>query len=415
MVGLVAGTNLSGQPTESPTGESGLVVHEWGTFTSFAGPNGELRRFNIRIGDDLPAFVRAKLPGSAQWGSANDGDFEKAQTLAMQRMETPVIYFYNKPGDKPIEVDVEVRMPKGVVTEAFPPVSFASPGTMGGKFQTTVPEGGSIVRWQKVRTQAKYCCDFLGMLDAGTSHYAAARATDSDLLLFPFEGQERQEKFLFYRGIAEGDLGLKARAAGKDRFILDRSDKGEPSSVFAVEVSGRTVRFAQVNGVKAGQQISLPQDSSTTAAALGEAVASALEHAGLYRREAVAMVDTWKHLWFGESGARLLVILPQAAIDENLPLTISPSPRELKRVFVARLEMLTPEKSAWIEGLIERLDRASDDAEREVLNRQLASLGRFRGPAVQYAREVLRARPKATSAAELPDGGTLKDTAVGCR
>ena len=39
------------------------------------------------------------------------------------------------------------------------------------------------------------------------------------------------EDLLFYRGIAKGDLGLKAKPMGNDRFTIERSDAG-PLSTF---------------------------------------------------------------------------------------------------------------------------------------------------------------------------------------
>jgi hypothetical protein len=62
---------------------------------------------------------------------------------------------------------------------------------------------------------------------------------------------------------------------------------------------------------------------------------------GLYRDEAHAMVETWKDSWF-EEGSRLIYIVPCGFIDNVLPVTIDPEPGQVVRVFVARLEIVTP-------------------------------------------------------------------------
>ena len=71
----------------------GLTVHEWGTFTSVAGPDGKAIEWLPAGGPtDLPCFVKLGgagekgLPATEQGGRAN-------RTLV--RMETPVLYFYS--------------------------------------------------------------------------------------------------------------------------------------------------------------------------------------------------------------------------------------------------------------------------------------------------------------------------------
>jgi hypothetical protein len=63
---------------------------------------------------------------------------------------------------------------------------------------------------------------------------------------------------------------------------------------------------------------------------------------GLYAKEAAAMVNTWRDSWF-EEGTRLFYFLPQRAVDQILPLDITPAPAHVTRAFVGRLEVITPE------------------------------------------------------------------------
>ena len=77
---------------------------------------------------------------------------------------------------------------------------------------------------------------------------------------------------------------------------------------------------------------------------------------GLYRREAEAMVDTWRDSWF-EEGTRLFYIAPRTAIDAILPLEITPLPDHVARVFVGRIELVTPRTEREVEAAIAGNDR----------------------------------------------------------
>jgi hypothetical protein len=396
-LGFVAAVCLGGAGSAS-TAPEGLVVHEWGTFTSFSGPSGDLKRFGVRVGDDLPGFVRARMGGSA-WAPIQPGMFGKEDLLALQRMETPVIYFYS---DKPRDVSVEVRLNSGEVTEVFPPVSASTASSLSAVnsvatavqpavsappwasfYSDNAVRGESVVRWDNLHIRSRFCCDVTSFLDAGTSHYASARATDADPVTFDLDGKESAERFVFYRGVTESDLGVHARATGKDGFVIDRVEHGPLGAVFAVEIQDGRVRFAQADGVQAGARMLLPVETSSEEG-LEEAMTAALARAGLYDREAAAMVATWKHLWFGESGTRLLAILPQETVDGVLPLRVSPEPASVSRVFVARLEMLTPERLEEIKVLLKQR-QGSNVLEQGAAEEGLRTLGRFYGPAVKLA------------------------------
>src|SRR5881394_3442259 len=71
----------------------GMTVHEWGTFTSIAGANGEATSWrSYATPADLPCFVH-RFPGF------------KGGLLGTVRMETPVLYFYSS-HDATVDVNV---------------------------------------------------------------------------------------------------------------------------------------------------------------------------------------------------------------------------------------------------------------------------------------------------------------------
>lgn len=67
---------------------------------------------------------------------------------------------------------------------------------------------------------------------------------------------------------------------------------------------------------------------------------------GLYSAEAEAMIQTWWRSYFATpcfgSCPRVFWVMPNAQVEEVLPLNVSPQPDELTRVLVGRAEILTP-------------------------------------------------------------------------
>src|SRR6266704_3580332 len=94
-----------------------FVAHEWGTFTSVQGADGIQLEWNPLITTELPGFVYdAKKPsGDPHRHITALGPKSAFRTL--QRMETPVIYFYS---GQERSVDVSVNFPQGLITEWFP-------------------------------------------------------------------------------------------------------------------------------------------------------------------------------------------------------------------------------------------------------------------------------------------------------
>ena len=63
---------------------------------------------------------------------------------------------------------------------------------------------------------------------------------------------------------------------------------------------------------------------------------------GLFEKEAAAMVATWQQSWFTENGTRILYMVPAPITDELLPLHINPKPKQMLRVLVGRMEIMSP-------------------------------------------------------------------------
>src|SRR4051812_20675855 len=83
ILAATAGRLSSAEVPPAPRADAGqdLVVHEWGTFTSFSGSDGALLRFRP-ANTDLPRFVY------------RGGPVRKDELDGTVSLETPVLYFY---------------------------------------------------------------------------------------------------------------------------------------------------------------------------------------------------------------------------------------------------------------------------------------------------------------------------------
>lgn len=101
---------------------------------------------------------------------------------------------------------------------------------------------------------------------------------------------------------------------------------------------------------------------------------------GLYEKEALAMIKTWRDSWF-EEGLRAFYIVPRKVTDSILPLTIEPQPSETSRVLVGRIEIITPETEKEIQSSLSDSSRAVNDVAEEIMRRH----GRFAEPVLKEA------------------------------
>lgn len=357
----------------------GLIAHEWGTFTSFSGSDGKLMYFSTSISENLPAFVSTR---SKQTKDAKPEDVVrdvKTGYSTLQRMETPVIYFY---APKPMSVDVRVDFPSGLITEFYPPVSSFSPPL--GKELDTGPKNGSL-EWRNVRILGHDAKVDLPKIETA-SHYAAARdASEARAIQFSHHGEMHTERFLFYRGLGDFELPIRAEALGNDHFRFSTTPKASWPCVFLVSAQGGQVRWVVKDQLSGSHEFVLTNGTSDKDKGVERLVAE-LRKAGLFEIEARAMVNTWKDLWFAENGTRFLAIMPSPDVDSTLPLKIEPKPVETNRVFVARLEILTPELERQIENVVSTGDAAPNEIWKR-LRTNFAWMGRFLSPAVDRVKD----------------------------
>jgi hypothetical protein len=335
--------------------DSRVTVHEWGTFTSLQAADGVPMLWRTGSVAPLPRFVHSDaMP------------IVKGMIYSLQRMETPVIYFYS---DQEQTVDLTVRLPHGRFTEWYP---------------ETTGMAAHGLHWMNFQITPKLPNPELPQDKAG-NNYFAARQTDSDFV----RSHAETEKFLFYRGVANFPAPLRVSMTSPDAITVSNAGPQKLEDLFFLGIQSGQGNFVHVPSLESGEQQIVPLKSASqgrpleaVSRAISLDMARALANHGLFKREATAMVQTWKDSWFTEDGLRVLYLLPRPWTDAALPLQMTPAPHELTRVMVGRAELISPQ----IENdLVENLSKikSGDSTARVKVHEIRRKLGRF-GEAALY-------------------------------
>lgn len=352
-----SGSAFSAPPRRQAAGKSDLTVHEWGTFTSIADRSGQaVKWYPTSAPSDLPSFVE----------HFRTADF-KGQLQGTVRMETPVLYFYS-PAE--ITLSVKVGFSKGVITEWYPHASHLEPNPrkiLSDSALLQNPADGSI-EWNAVTLTPGLAASF--PRDKSEAHYYAARETSATPLMVRTRGGTQQEKFLFYRGVSVFSVPLTAQAMADGKVLVKNLGQYEVPGVILFERRG--VRLGYRMGGALRDEVTLdPPELNSTVESLGRDLEAVLTAQGLYGDEARAMIETWKLSWF-EEGSRVFCIVPSNFVNSVLPLAITPAPAQTVRVFVGRMEVITPATERAVDTALAIHDRAT-----------IAKYGRFLQPILE--------------------------------
>jgi hypothetical protein len=336
-----------------------LTVHEWGTFTAVAGRDGNAMNWvTLRGATDLPGFVE-------HFSDAN----YKTGLRGTIRMETPVLYFYSS---RDATVSVHVSLSKGIITEWYPHAIRTEPSEA---FRTTdlrqLSVDGSIA-WSGVTISPHLSGWF--PREVGWNRYYAARETSSSPLSVATKAGAQQEKFLFYRGVSSASLPLSAKQNDDGELIVKSLGESELPVIILFERRGERIGY-RVMFSPAAEVVLEPAELTSNLESLCVDLEGVLIDQGLYAEEAHAMVETWRDSWF-EEGSRLIYVVPRGFVDSILPLTIEPAPSRMVRVFVGRLEIVTPATTKAVETALRSNDKVT-----------LNKYGRFLEPILEMVRE----------------------------
>ena len=367
---LMACLLASGLLAQNRLADPGVTAHEWGTFTSVAGNDGqavEWRPLNVSASSfgqnsnssggnhhsqELPSFVE-----SLRYAAFKGG------LHATIRMETPVLYFYSS---QPATVSVQVKFAKGLITEWYPHAT--APAVRGelndtALYYSTGFTGGSI-SWNAVAVEPGLAPDLPRDRNDNDNHYYAARETLATPLRVSAPNGAQHEKFLFYRGVSLSPVPVSAKFTQEGRLRVRNLLHEEIPTVILFERRGERVGYSISSGLRDEVLLDPPRMTATVEHLYGD-LEEALVARGLYSEEAHAMLETWRNTWF-EEGSRLFYIVPSSFVDTILPLSITPAPAQVTRVFVGRIELVSPATQKAVTAALASHDKAT-----------LAKYGRF--------------------------------------
>ena len=318
---------------------------------------------------DRSALLRRDLPEPRvqghgwrpEAGALLDYEQARAGLKGTVRMETPVLYFY---ADAATTANVSVAFPQGLFTEFYPRAEvLQSPS-----YANILRSQPSFARQDQLAERERPARHVAGASRpiGRTSHYYAARATDAA----PIRVNGQDEKFLFYRGVAGFPVPISTRLEADGRIRVKNLGRHALPAVVVVTKRGTAVRLSgarRARGPARGRP-GRPARGRDARQDFARSSNGRSSPQGLYEKEAAAMVDTWRDDWF-DDGTRVFYVVASATVDAILPLTITPAPVSVARVFVGRMEVITPESEADVARAL-----LTNDA------RLIEAYGRWLGP-----------------------------------
>jgi hypothetical protein len=360
-----------------------LVIHEWGTFTSFQDETGRSIP-GLNVDDEpLPPFVQT-IPISNEQSSKFSKAIPRLHPQVTMRLETPVVYFYPPQDAKlPMDITFTATFNGGLLTQFFPRADVSELSRSAKNLVRIEPKSAGTLSWKNVKVGTR------GTLEEATYPvWTAPREVQSATLT---AGDGKSEKFLFYRGVGNLDAPLRVTRNGAELQIalapeVEKKPELWPQaeSLFLVQI--RDDGKAAFRRFRAGCGERIRPDQKTAATfnemdftfdphnldRLRDSMRVSLVSAGLKTDEASAMLKTWEQSYFKSPGMRLFFIVPPAWTNAVLPITVS-QPAEITRVMVGRIEIVTPPQREAIETIAN-----AKDVKDKVLSATYQGLGRFR-------------------------------------
>jgi hypothetical protein len=397
---LLAALPLAGQPRAGAA--ETLVVHEWGTFTSFQDEKGAAIS-GINVDDEpVPAFVHDAIPGLLT--ALNDQapslrglskGFPAGDPQVTMRLETPVLYFHPAPVSGPLTADVRVDFHGGWLTQFYPDAFAARPGHRENDHFIFAPLSAttlSMLHWSGLEVDDGRVNS---PLTASPVWTAPRRVAAANVRTAAGEG----ERFLFYRGV--GHLDAPVRTSRDDAGMLTlQPTPGTPAiqRYFLVDIrpdgalAYRSVPGGGPGRIAAGsERFGDGEYAAGRAAALRHDLAGEITGSGLFSDEAEALLNTWDASYFRSPGLRLFFLVPRAWVDAVLPIAIAPR-ATIERAMIGRIELISPRQREALARIAaappSKADWWNDFLAQRVYEQSKDAVSRFRPGGEQLLHEV---------------------------
>lgn len=332
LVGLPFGAFAQDNP-------SGLTVHEWGTFTTLSGSNGSQLEGLYFEEEQLPKFVHHHSGFSPDPIVTDKGVYLPCD-LATVKMETPVVYFY---AQKETPVSLKVRFPGGTISQWYPQRTDgeAAPTQEAQRLNFGKPYNGWI-QWDATVLAPTDKRGLSPEPQQETHTWVAPRATDANTVVC----KDEAEKFLFYRGVGNLQMPLSAKFSADGNLVIRNTGADAIPYLFIYQKTTTGASVWWTGALAQGEEkIVAPNSEPMPQAIMEKELAgfrNGLVAAGLYEKEAAAMLETWHTSYFGYDGLKVFWVVPERLTEQILPMEITPKPERIARVLVGRSEIMTP-------------------------------------------------------------------------
>lgn len=327
IVGLIVLGGILLTAQDEKKDEKDLIVHEWGVI-QFCKDKADIRAHSEE--KDLPDFVhrwddkdekppldekvcpRCKKPFDP-WGNCECPD--------RPVQKKPILYFYTKDLSKTLNVKVEFL--KGEPLYWWPDA------------EKKLDKGGYL-EWKNVELLDPKDKADKNFQNPGYAQWVSvARDTDSCILkLKSLDGKtDLYERFLFYECTAE-DYKSTLKVTAKEKGV---AISGEGKEVIVVRVKDKKLELSYSEKVNEKNDKVVELKGAKVEDAM-EQLIKVLKSTGLYEKEAKGMAKVWRKDFFEKEGVRAIYLMPQETYDKLCPLTITPKPKEVKRVILVQVE-----------------------------------------------------------------------------
>ena len=352
----------------SSVADSPVVVHEWGTITTRHQPDGtpEGRLNRIEKSEVLPSFVHSFEPAQTQntlERSLAKSPLTLGRPDVTMRLETPVIYFYPGQNYSSKSFKVEISFRGGVINEFFPNASASL--TLDMERINKKMQAGIVRSWNG-EVLNNYVRGSIVWSVADLPVKADVPHTEETLWIAPRNVDSRyvevisgeSEKYLFYRGVAHLEAMLQTRHSSSEvtllspnrlhwlptattvipkAWIVAINERGEVAFRFVESITLQKKTPSKT--IQSFPSFATDQFRSEHLTELKRSMKDALVAEGLFKKEAEAMLATWKKSYFANAGRRIFYIVPSEWLEYHLPVKLSIA-HKLSRAFIGRIDLI---------------------------------------------------------------------------